>query len=155
VIDLPAAAEEATASAPAAAEKPEASLAAAAGRLLVVDDETVISDLVRDVLVPLGWAVDAAHDGREALEILAEREFDVLLVDMRMPGMDGRTLYEALRAARPGFAERVVFATGDTGNDSTSDFLEETGNLVLRKPYELRALIDTVSAVAARATRAS
>ena len=57
------------------------------GRLLVVDDEEAIADLVRDVLEPQGWSVRTARDGSEALGIVASEEFDVLLVDMRMPGM--------------------------------------------------------------------
>ncbi len=119
-----------------------------AGRVLVVDDEQAISELVRDVLEPLGWTVDLAHDGSEALGKVAERDFDVLLVDLRMPGMDGQTFYRELRASRPEVTKRVVFATGDTGGEAASRFLDETGNLVLCKPYDLQALVKAVSRVA-------
>lgn len=120
----------------------------AAGRLLVVDDEAIIADLVRDILEPEGWSVDVARDGLEALEIVADHDFDVLLVDMRMPGMDGKSFFERLLSSNPEAAGRVIFATGDTGSEGTSQFLEDTGNPVLRKPYNLRNLVETVSRVA-------
>ncbi len=150
-IDLPTSAAPAEVKAPVTTARSEVETPSAAGRLLVVDDEALIADLVRDVLGPLGWAVDIAGDGLEALDILAEHEFDVLLVDMRMPGMDGRAFYGALRESRPALTERLVFATGDTGSDTTSEFLAETGNRVLRKPYDIQELIDTVSRVATAA----
>src|SRR6185369_12050672 len=93
----------------------------------------------RDVLEPEGWEVRTARDGMEALARVREDRFDVLLVDMRMPGMDGREFYEALR---------VVFATGDSGSDGTSQFLEDAGTPLLGKPYDLRALVEVVSTVA-------
>jgi two-component system NtrC family sensor kinase len=77
-----------------------------------------------------------------------EDRFDVLLVDMRMPGMDGRAFYEALRDRFPHLAQRVVFATGDSGSDGTSQFLEDAGTPLLGKPYDLRALVEVVTHVA-------
>jgi signal transduction histidine kinase/CheY-like chemotaxis protein len=140
-----------------AADAPEAAAAEPAGnaasphpgRLLVVDDEEAIASLVRDTLEPEGWEVASARDGAEALSRLDEEEFDVLLVDMRMPGMDGRTFFERLRAAKPEMARRVVFATGDAASDSTARFLDEAGTPVLGKPYNLEALVEAVSRVAA------
>jgi two-component system NtrC family sensor kinase len=131
---------EAEAAAPPAAAGP--------GRLLVVDDEEAIAELVRDVLEPEGWEVRTARDGMEALARVREDRFDVLLVDMRMPGMDGREFYEALRDRFPHLAQRVVFATGDSGSDGTSQFLEDAGTPLLGKPYDLRALVEVVSTVA-------
>lgn len=128
-------------------------LSATSGRLLVVDDEESIIDLVRDVLEPRGWQVSAARDGAEALEIVRRSPFDVLLVDMRMPGMDGKAFYEALHESRPELARRVVFATGDSGSDVTSRFLEDTGSPVLGKPYDLGSLVDAVSRVVADASQ--
>ncbi|HET9300122.1 MAG TPA: ATP-binding protein [Candidatus Polarisedimenticolaceae bacterium] len=132
----------------AASETAAPAPAAGVGRLLVVDDEEAIAELVRDVLEPEGWEVRTARDGMEALARVREDRFDVLLVDMRMPGMDGREFYEALRDRFPHLAQRVVFATGDAGNDGTSQFLEDVGTPLLGKPYDLRALVEVVSNVA-------
>ena len=130
---------------------PEPPAPAHPARLLVVDDEEAISELVRDVLEPEGWSVRVARDGAEALRTLAGEDFDVLLVDMRMPGMDGRAFYEALRQSRPDLVRRVVFATGDAGSDATTQFLEQARTPVLGKPYDVRALVEAVSRVAASA----
>jgi two-component system NtrC family sensor kinase len=137
--DLPA--ETATEEAPRAT-------AAAAGCLLVVDDEEAIAELVRDVLEPEGWEVRTARDGVEALASVREVVPDVLLVDMRMPGMGGREFFEALRERFPDLAQRVVFATGDSGSEGTSQFLEDAGTPLLGKPYDLRALVEVISTVA-------
>jgi CheY-like chemotaxis protein len=107
---------------------------------------------VRDVLEALGWKVTSARDGSEALRVVSERRFDVLLVDMKMPGMDGQAFYEALRQSQPDLARRVVFSTGDAGGEGTSQFLDDAGNPVLGKPYDLAALVATVSRVAGGAS---
>jgi signal transduction histidine kinase/CheY-like chemotaxis protein len=124
------------------------SAAAQPGRLLVVDDEEAIASLVRDTLEPEGWEVECAKDGAEALDRLDEAEFDVLLVDMRMPGMDGKTFFERLRVVHPELTRRVVFATGDAASDATARFLDDAGTPVLGKPYNLVALVEAVSKIA-------
>jgi two-component system NtrC family sensor kinase len=117
------------------------------GHLLVVDDEEAITALVRDSLVPRGWEVTSASDGRRALEAVRRTGFDVLLVDLRMPGMDGPAFYRELLQIRPDLAARVVFATGDAGNPATRKFLEGTSSPVLTKPFTVRALLETIQRI--------
>jgi len=147
-VEIPVPAETVETVVEAAAAESAVSPAFAGGELLVVDDEESISDLVRDVLEALGWKVTSARDGSEALRVVSERSFDVLLVDMKMPGMDGPAFYEALRQSHPDLARRVVFSTGDAGGEGTSQFLDDAGNPVLGKPYDLASLVATVSRVA-------
>ncbi len=147
-VEIPVPAEPAKTERETAAVESPAKPAVAGAELLVVDDEEAIADLVRDVLGTLGWEVTSARDGSEALRMVSEHSFDVLLVDMKMPGMDGRAFFEALRTSHPDLARRVVFSTGDAGADGTSRFLEAAGNPVLGKPYDLSSLIATVSRVA-------
>jgi two-component system NtrC family sensor kinase len=147
-VEIPVPAETAETVVEAAAAESAVSPAFAGGELLVVDDEESIADLVRDVLEALGWKVTSARDGSEALRVVSERSFDVLLVDMKMPGMDGQAFYGALRKSHPDLARRVVFSTGDAGSEGTSQFLDEGGNPVLGKPYDIAALVETVSRVA-------
>ncbi len=118
--------------------------AADAGRLLVVDDEPTIADLVRDALESRGWVIEEAADGVEALRRIAESEFDVILVDLIMPGMGGPEFFDALRYRRPDLADRVVFATGDGGRPASARFLKRIGNPVLTKPYTIDRLVETV-----------
>jgi len=106
-------------------------------RVLVVDDEAVILDLLADLLESRGVTVETASSGREALQKLRAVEFDAVLLDMKMPGMSGREVYETLGRVDPRMQRRVVFATGDIVTPETRRFLEEVGSPVLAKPFEI------------------
>jgi signal transduction histidine kinase/CheY-like chemotaxis protein len=121
----------------------------AQGRLLVVDDEEAIIELVQDFLGQKGWDVLGAEDGEAALARIREGDFDVLLIDLRMPGMDGKALFDVLRTERPDLARRVIFSTGDAGSESSLKWLSRTENPILSKPYDLDALAEAVFRAAA------
>src|SRR5512147_828002 len=71
--------------------------------LLLVDDDVDICANLADILGDLGgYRVDVAHDGPTALELVRQRPFDVALLDLKMPGMDGLTLYRELKKLRAG-----------------------------------------------------
>jgi two-component system NtrC family sensor kinase len=118
-------------------------------RVLVVDDEPHVLHFMRATLEAWGHAVEVAADGGEALELAAAGDFDLVVSDLRMPGLGGREFYEALRARSPVVAERLVFSTGDTVRDDTLAFLEGLGRPWLHKPFRLVELRDLV----ARASR--
>jgi PAS domain S-box-containing protein len=117
-----------------------------AGRVLVVDDEVEIAHMVREVLTRDHHQIAVATSGREALERLAESSADLILSDLRMPDIDGPTLYRELAARRPDLARRLVFVTGDVLAPETARFLAETGLPVIEKPidpYDLRLKVRT------------
>ncbi len=66
-------------------------------RVLLIDDETVFVDALTNVLTRRGIRTQSALDGYKALELLANQEFDVLVLDLRMPGMDGLSTLKAIR----------------------------------------------------------
>ncbi len=149
VVDLPQAATEPKRP-PAAAGPAAFAPAPALGPhcLLVVDDEPAICGLVRDALEPRGWRVEQARDGLEALEkVRANHDYDVLLVDVRMPRMNGPEFYEKLQEERPELARRVIFSSGHLEADLAGLSVGPTHWLA--KPYDLRTLVERVSAVAA------
>ena len=113
---------------------------AAPQRILVVDDESGIRDLLCDVLSADGHTVDVASDGRRALEMIGANEYGCVILDLKMPGVSGQELYAELREADPGLASKVIFSTGDTARAEARDFLESTGNPVLAKPFHLSDL---------------
>jgi len=117
--------------------------------ILVIDDEASIREVLFVLLARDGHDVETVEDGAAALERLAERDFDLIITDVRMPGIDGIELYERVRAWNPAVADRIVFTTGDTINPKTRDFLATVRNPQLQKPFSLadvRALIDALSA---------
>ena len=124
-------------------------------RVLVVDDEAVILDLLVDLLESQGVTVETASSGREALQKLGAAEYDAVLLDMKMPGMSGREVYETLGRVDPRMQRRVVFATGDMVTPETRRFLEEVGSPVLAKPFEIDQATDLLVGFLGRAEGAA
>ena len=110
------------------------------GRILVINDEAVIRDLAAGALSQAGHRVEGASSGREALEQLDRATYDLLLLDMKMPEMDGKEFFQALSHRASNLASRVIFVTGDTVSASTRKFLETSGRPSLQKPFDLEEL---------------
>jgi len=113
-------------------------------RILVVEDEPVVNALCRRVLAAMGARVDTAANGKIAREALAKQCYDLLLVDIRMPDMDGKELYTWLKEKHPEMADRVIFATGELITGDIEGFLRQTGRPFLTKPFGRGELEATV-----------
>jgi len=103
--------------------------------ILVVDDEQHILTLLSRILSKEGCIVETASNGEAAASKLADQHWDLIISDVKMPGMDGRRLYAHVMATQPELAQRIIFTTGDTANEATLDFLAELGRPYLRKPF--------------------
>jgi signal transduction histidine kinase/DNA-binding response OmpR family regulator len=112
-------------------------------KILIVDDEEIIVELLRDFLSG-EHEVHSASDGREGLRMAEESEFDLIFMDIRMPDMSGRQVFEALRSTRSHMAERIIFTTGDMVQEETRLFLEETGQPCLAKPFALESVTEAL-----------
>ena len=124
-------------------------------RILVVDDDPNDAELTLRALecIRLRDAVDIARDGQEALDYLECRgsfagrstgDPAVILMDVKMPRVDGMTLYRAMAAATPALARRVIFVTGDVAGTDAERFLDESGCRWLAKPFRLADLLRAV-----------
>lgn len=112
--------------------------------ILVVDDEPSIRELMSRELSAEGFDVDVAASGEEGWFKVNERLYDRILLDLKMPGIDGQGLYKRLVELNGEAASRVIFVTGDTLSDETREFLDSTGNAAVSKPFrhdELRKAI--------------
>jgi signal transduction histidine kinase/CheY-like chemotaxis protein len=118
-------------------------------RVLVVDDEPAIVELVTAVLDDQGWRVDVASGGRVALERLQQTDYDLVLSDVRMPEGDGADFYRAAVAQHEELAKRFLFMTGDTANEDAWRVLQATRAPVLSKPFTRQALLHAVEQVGA------
>jgi PAS domain S-box-containing protein len=116
-------------------------------RALVVDDEADIADTIRELLEREGFDVTVASDGAAALMALDRDDFDVVLSDLRMPGVSGPEMYERVREIRPQLLSRIAFVTGDTLGASMDNFLKESGRPVLEKPFTRAGVRCVVSAL--------
>lgn len=113
-------------------------------RVLVVDDEPTVRDLIQDLLTADGHDVETLDDGRQVLARVAATSFDVIVTDMRMPAMSGRALHRALAATHPELARRIVFISGDPLAASTDEVLAAEGVHTLAKPFTWEALRDAL-----------
>jgi two-component system NtrC family sensor kinase len=103
--------------------------------ILVIDDEVALLDFLIRVLKREGYQVDAVSDGEMGLFHLAETRYDLVICDVRMPGLSGPEIYQQVQAQEPDLARRFLFITGDSMSPATQTFLEETGAPYLCKPF--------------------
>jgi len=134
-----------TAAAPRQGSKtPPAAGPVAGASILVVEDEAQLASAVVDALRDVGYLVEHAADGQAALDRIKGQSFDVVICDVKMPNMDGKTFYRTLSAASPDLARRVVFVTGDVAGTDAESFLEESRCRWLAKPFRLGDLLKAV-----------
>ncbi|MGX7953337.1 hybrid sensor histidine kinase/response regulator [Tsuneonella sp. HG249] len=105
------------------------------GRVLVVDDEADVSETLAELLEREGFEVTTVCDGAAALTKIDTTDFDMIVSDLRMPGMSGPEMYTRLRERRPQLLKRLGFVTGDTLGSDMADFLRTSERPVLEKPF--------------------
>jgi signal transduction histidine kinase/CheY-like chemotaxis protein len=144
VLEFPIMAEKDAGAATEQAPSAHVPQAAQPGRILVVDDEPIILDLMIDILAELGHKIDTAENGMEASRKIKNGCYDLVITDVRMPQMDGIELYREIVASRPDLEQKVVFITGDLINTRTVEFLAEIGAPTVPKPLEIGKVTELV-----------
>jgi signal transduction histidine kinase/ActR/RegA family two-component response regulator len=121
------------------------------GRVLVVEDEPTVARLIGDVLEDEGFRVDLLLDGREALKRAASENYDLVICDMKMPGLDGQNFYMTLAITGNPLRERFLFVTGDVIAAHTQEFLAHNHLPHVAKPFRVEELTEKVRQVLAGA----
>jgi signal transduction histidine kinase/CheY-like chemotaxis protein len=135
----------------AADSKPHAASAPPRSRILLIDDDGILLRSVQTLLAPEHEVVTALG-GAEALTILRQdQDFDVVLCDLLMPGVDGVAVFSALERSAPQLVERVVFCSGGAVTRRSKEFVSQVQNRILEKPLAHEMLLDAIAE--ARATR--
>ena len=139
VIELPWAVETSTADAAPAltAAAPANEKEGFGKKVLVIDDEEPILQMVSETLCEHGYEVDVARDGEDALRHLDKTAYDLTLCDWKMPGLNGQQIYERVQASNPRLSDRMIFFTGDIINEKAQKFLRERKKVCLSKPFSL------------------
>ncbi len=112
--------------------------------ILVVDDELLIRDLLYDFFHDQGWNITVAESGRKALDIMQEKQFDVVLTDLRMPSMDGMALTSQVQQDYPDIP--VVIMTGYPSVESAVAALRTRVADYITKPFNVNDLFKRVLA---------
>lgn len=118
-------------------------------RALLVEDERFVGELLAEYLALEGYEVDRAMDGREALALVRQRDYALIVSDVRMPDVDGPAFYRELQVVRPELTRRMVFVTGDVVSSGTRRFLDETSLRYLEKPFTIAEFQRVVQGVLA------
>ena len=115
-----------------------------AGSALVVDDELDLAETICELLEQQGWQARAARSGEDAIRQLDQTDPDLIIADIKMPGMDGPALHAWLTEHRPELANRIVFLTGDTLGEAANTFLMRCGRPYIEKPFSIETFTQLV-----------
>jgi len=118
-------------------------------RMLVVDDETSLLDSIVEQLTRLGHSAHGCPNAELAIELVMNEVFDIVVTDIRMPGIDGPAFYETVSIKRPQLKDRFIFITGDSLNQRASKFIDSKIAPCIKKPFKIadlnRTIIEVVS----------
>jgi signal transduction histidine kinase len=109
--------------------------------VLAVDDEEVVRILIQTLLAGSVHLLDTAASSEEALQKLDGTSYDIVLLDMRMPGMSGMELYEKIKAKNPRLSSLVICMTGDVLSMDIISFLEQNNLVSIIKPFDQETLL--------------
>jgi len=116
-------------------------------RVLVVDDEAEIVELLRDVLVADGYVVDTAPDAGVALGLIRENIYEVALLDFNLPDMNGIMLHHQIRQMDPELASRTIFMSGLLQTDDNLGYYRLQSGGFLAKPFDIADVLRRVLSV--------
>ena len=104
-------------------------------RILVVEDNEIVRDAVAMMLYLDHYEVETARSRAEALRLIEQGSYDVIVSDLGSPHVDGPIFYNELKKRRPDASKRLIFMTGHAYAPEDASFLQETGVPVLAKPF--------------------
>ncbi|MCG6919542.1 MAG: response regulator [Acidobacteriota bacterium] len=116
-----------------------------AKRILVVDDDENILSLERTILEQKGFAVTTAAGGAEALEILGKEDFDLVLLDVMMPEIDGFTVCRRIKEEPRTKEIPVIFLTAKGGGEALAEGFESGAIMYINKPFTANKLLTIVN----------
>ncbi|MBI5236930.1 MAG: response regulator [Deltaproteobacteria bacterium] len=116
--------------------------------VLMIDDEDDLLSSMGEILSRKVAAFHSASTGGAGMEKVMDKDFDFILLDLKMPKMDGFEFYRKVSEVKPWLAERIIFLTGDTESEGTRSFLKLCGNRYLPKPFDVNELLETMRAEA-------
>jgi DNA-binding response OmpR family regulator len=125
-------------------------------KVLLVDDEDVVREVCTAILKKAGFNVTTAVNGLDALEKIKESEYDIVVLDVNMPKLDGIDLYKTVLKTKPDMRDRFLFITGNLGGELDAlGVLLQTDILVICKPFTTEDFLANVRQLIGRVTEQS
>jgi two-component system OmpR family response regulator len=115
-----------------------------ARRILIVDDEPEVVELLSEALEAAGFRADGAGDGTAALALVKEKLYDVVILDFALPDTNGLALHSRIRQIDPELAGRALFVSGEPQSDASLDYYAAEGTEFFRKPFDLAEVVAAV-----------
>lgn len=119
--------------------------ALAGKRVLVVDDNAINLDIASETLQMGGATVECASSGDEAIEMTAKKGYDLIVLDLTMPGTDGHAVGRAIRSSRDNATSPILIFTACDGDDAERAVRELQAQGLVRKPVDTDQLLDAAS----------
>ena len=132
---------------PAETRTAEQAAAVPGPRALIIDNEPAITQLVKHFLESRGWEYVLLNDSSAVEAVLETQPFDLVICDLKMPGMNGLDVLRLLRQERPELARRFLLMTGNLSDTRLEESVELAGVPVLRKPFTLARLAEAIAAL--------
>lgn len=120
---------------------------ASANKILVIDDEENILELIKEALAVYGYNVETVCDGESAIRAVNNQSYDLIICDWKIPGISGQSIYERLRELNPQALQRFFFITGDILGENAEKFLKVEKKICLFKPFSVEQFRTTVQEV--------
>ena len=114
--------------------------------VLIVDDDIDTAINISDILVDFGYTTNKAHDGESALHLAEQNQYDVILLDFKMPGMDGATLFRRIKKLQPYIV--AIMISCFARSDDVERAIEAGVRQVMRKPVDVGQLLELIKTTA-------
>ena len=121
--------------------------------ILVVDDRLEDRETFKDALESKGYRVTTAKDGYEAIELVKEGNFDIIFIDVKMPGVDGVRTFEEIHKMKP--AIPVIMVTGYSAEELVKDAIDKGAYACIHKPLDMDVVLRMVEEIRNKGTRGS
>ncbi len=111
-------------------------------RLLIVDDSYPIRNFLSSMLADRGFSVETAPDGMEAQEMLEKNRYDILLIDLNMPVVNGIELYQRIEGRNPHIESKIIFMSADSPGSRMRRFFTNINRPFLQKPFTINDFLN-------------
>ncbi len=115
-----------------------------AQRILIVDDEQAVVEVLSEGLAQAGFYVDGAHDAASALALVKDNLYDAAILDFALPDMNGVMLHSRIRQLDADLGDRTLFMSGEPQTDANMIYYASEGSEFIPKPFDLRDVINAV-----------